>query len=371
MLDTAAGLRERGHDARLAARPGSVLAANAPARGIPLFTIEMRGDVDPLAITQFAGVLRRFGFRRVLIVNGHGGNQPAGALAIEYMADHSEMRIRFHNWWNAPRTMAKVQEIDKVASHASWMENFPWTRLAGVAQIPEDRLTNGAAIEATIADNLVVDRYGQLHFTKRGMLNPARIREQARALVRQFDIRAAGVDAPMGSLSGGNMQKVIVAREFSANPSLLIAAQPTRGVDIGASEFLRGQLMAKRSEGKAFVVVDAGMNDLIRPTLYDAHHDIRPVREPPSGAPRLVADVVGPVCESGDFLALDRDMAEPRAGELIAVMTAGAYGAVQAGTYNTRALVPEVLVREGEWALVRPRVEVGDLIALDRLPPWL
>ena len=81
--------------------------------------------------------------------------------------------------------------------------------------------------------------------------------------------------------------------------------------------------------------------------------------------------MVGPVCESGDFLALDRDMAEPRAGDLIAVMTAGAYGAVQAGTYNTRALVPEVLVREGEWALVRPRVEVGDLIALDRLPPWL
>jgi creatinine amidohydrolase len=72
------------------------------------------------------------------MVNGHGGNQPAGALAIEYMADHPEMRIRFHNWWNAPRTMAKVQEIDCVASHASWMENFPWTRLAGVVQ-PEQR----------------------------------------------------------------------------------------------------------------------------------------------------------------------------------------------------------------------------------------
>jgi diaminopimelate decarboxylase len=81
--------------------------------------------------------------------------------------------------------------------------------------------------------------------------------------------------------------------------------------------------------------------------------------------------VVGPVCESGDFLALDRDMAAPRPGDLIAIMTAGAYGAVQAGTYNTRALVPEVLVREGEWALVRPRLEVADLIALDRLPPWL
>jgi diaminopimelate decarboxylase len=130
-------------------------------------------------------------------------------------------------------------------------------------------------------------------------------------------------------------------------------------------------LYLKRGEAKTFVIVDAGMNDLIRPTLYEAHHDLRPVREPPPGAPRIVADVVGPVCESGDFLARDRDMAEPRVGDLIAVMTAGAYGAVQAGTYNTRPLIAEVLVREGEWALVRPRLEVADLVGLDRLPRWL
>jgi creatinine amidohydrolase len=76
--------------------------------------------------------LREQGFRRILIVNGHGGNQPAGALAIEYMADHPDTAIKFHNWWSAPATMGKVQEFDKVASHASWMENFPWTRLAGL-----------------------------------------------------------------------------------------------------------------------------------------------------------------------------------------------------------------------------------------------
>jgi diaminopimelate decarboxylase len=126
----------------------------------------------------------------------------------------------------------------------------------------------------------------------------------------------------------------------------------------------------KRGEAKTFVIVDAGMNDLIRPTLYEAHHDIRPLREPSPQAPRIVADVVGPVCESGDFLALDRDMPAPQSGDLVAVMTAGAYGAVQAGTYNTRALVPEVLVRESEWALVRPRLSAAELIALDRLPPW-
>jgi diaminopimelate decarboxylase len=130
-------------------------------------------------------------------------------------------------------------------------------------------------------------------------------------------------------------------------------------------------LYLKRGEAKDFVIVDAAMNDLIRPTLYEAHHEIRSVREPSPNAPRIVADVVGPVCESGDFLALDRDLPLPQPGDLLAVMSAGAYGAVQASTYNTRALVPEVLVREGEWALVRPRLEVADLIALDRLPPWV
>jgi diaminopimelate decarboxylase len=127
----------------------------------------------------------------------------------------------------------------------------------------------------------------------------------------------------------------------------------------------------KQGEAKTFVVVDAGMNDLIRPTLYDAHHEIWPVREANANAARVVADVVGPVCESGDFLALQRDMPEAKPGDLLAVMSAGAYGAVQAGTYNTRPLVPEVLVRGGEWAVVRPRLEADALIALDRLPDWL
>ncbi|MCW5688271.1 MAG: diaminopimelate decarboxylase [Pseudolabrys sp.] len=130
-------------------------------------------------------------------------------------------------------------------------------------------------------------------------------------------------------------------------------------------------LFVKHGEAKHFVIVDAGMNDLIRPTLYEAYHAIRPVTPPPEDAARITADVVGPVCESGDFLGLGREMAEPKPGELLAVMTAGAYGAVQAGTYNTRALVPEVLVKGDEWALVRPRLEVDQLIALDRMPDWL
>ena len=147
--------------------------------------------------------------------------------------------------------------------------------------------------------------------------------------------------------------------------------EPGRLIVGNAGILVTRVLYVKHGEAKTFVIVDAGMNDLIRPTLYDAHHDIRSVHEPVVGAPRITADVVGPVCESGDFLALDRSLPEPQPGELLAVMTAGAYGAVQAGTYNTRALVPEVLVRASEWALVRPRVTAEELIALDRLPPWL
>jgi diaminopimelate decarboxylase len=127
----------------------------------------------------------------------------------------------------------------------------------------------------------------------------------------------------------------------------------------------------KHGEGRTFVIVDAGMNDLIRPTLYEAHHDIKPVTAARLTGPRQVADVVGPVCESGDYLALGREMPVLAPGDLLAVMTAGAYGAVQATTYNSRLLVPEVMVDGPRFAVVRPRTSYEDLIALDRLPDWL
>jgi diaminopimelate decarboxylase len=147
--------------------------------------------------------------------------------------------------------------------------------------------------------------------------------------------------------------------------------EPGRMIVGNAGILVARVLYVKRGEAKNFVIVDAAMNDLIRPTLYEAHHDIRPVKEPAPPARRVTADVVGPVCETGDYLALSRDMVEPAPGDLIAIMTAGAYGAVQAGTYNTRALVPEVLVNGADWALVRPRLDVDALIALDRMPGWL
>ncbi len=147
--------------------------------------------------------------------------------------------------------------------------------------------------------------------------------------------------------------------------------EPGRLIVGNAGILVTRVIYVKRGEAKTFVIVDAGMNDLVRPTLYEAHHDIRAVRESAPGARRIIADVVGPVCESGDYLALDRSLVEPKAGDLLAVMTAGAYGATQAGTYNSRPLIPEVLVRQGEWAVVRPRQTTAELIALDRMAPWL
>ena len=162
-----------------------------------------------------------------------------------------------------------------------------------------------------------------------------------------------------------------VVKRATAALNCKLIFEPGRLIVGNAGILVTRVIYLKRGEAKTFVIVDAGMNDLVRPTLYEAHHDIKPVRQAAVGAPRIIADVVGPVCESGDYLALDRALVEPKPGDLLAVMTAGAYGATQAGTYNSRLLVPEVLVRNDEWALVRPRQTVEELIALDRLPGWL
>jgi diaminopimelate decarboxylase len=162
-----------------------------------------------------------------------------------------------------------------------------------------------------------------------------------------------------------------IIKRHTADLGLKLVFEMGRMIAGNAGILVTQVIYVKEGEGKTFVIVDAAMNDLIRPTLYDAHHDIKPVVEPPVDAPRLVADVVGPVCETGDYLALGRDLPAVKPGDLLAVMTAGAYGAVQASTYNTRRLVPEVLVRGGDRAIVRPRPSYEDVIALDRIPPWL
>ena len=150
-----------------------------------------------------------------------------------------------------------------------------------------------------------------------------------------------------------------------------IITEPGRLIVGNAGILVTEVIYVKDGGEKNFVIVDGAMNDLIRPTLYEAYHGIRPVVQPAVDAPRIKADIVGPVCETGDYLALDREMAAPQPGDLIAVSSAGAYGAVQAGTYNSRLLVPEVLVKGDKFHVIRPRGTYEELIALDSVPVWL
>jgi simple sugar transport system ATP-binding protein len=136
-------------------------------------------------------------------------------------------------------------------------------RRAGVAHIPEDRLTNGTATAASIEENLIVDRYERDPFSKGFFLDLNEIKKNADRLIDQFGIRAPDGTLPTGSLSGGNMQKVVVAREMSSNPKLLVAAQPTRGVDIGASEFMYEKLVEARNRGVAILLISADLSEVL------------------------------------------------------------------------------------------------------------
>lgn len=152
---------------------------------------------------------------------------------------------------------------------------------------------------------------------------------------------------------------------------LEITVEPGRWLVGPAGVLVARVIYVKRTPEKTFVIVDAGMNDLIRPSLYGAYHRVLPLREAAAGAPQETVDVVGPVCESGDVLAIGRSLPRLAAGELIALMDAGAYGAVMSSAYNGRPPAPEVLVKEGRFAIVRPRLSIQALLARDVLPEWL
>ena len=162
-----------------------------------------------------------------------------------------------------------------------------------------------------------------------------------------------------------------IVKKNTAGLGCTLVFEPGRLIVANAGILVTSIIFVKETEGKDFYIVDAAMNDLIRPTLYDAHHDIKPVKQAAPGAERRIVDVVGPVCETGDYLAQGRSLPHAAPGDLLAVMTAGAYGAVQAGTYNSRPLVPEILVKGADYAAIRPRQTYEELIGLDRIPSWL
>ena len=148
------------------------------------------------------------------------------------------------------------------------------------------------------------------------------------------------------------------------------AFEPGRVIAANAGVLLASVLHVNaRPDGRRFLVLDAAMNDLLRPALYDSFHDVRPLIQR-EGSP-LDYDIVGPVCETGDTFASARPLAPMESGDRVALMTAGAYGAVMASEYNSRPLVPEVLVKAGAWSLVRPRPSYEEMLGRDRLAPWL
>lgn len=162
-----------------------------------------------------------------------------------------------------------------------------------------------------------------------------------------------------------------VVKETLGGLGLKLVLEPGRMIVGNAGVLVTQVVYVKEGDDKTFTIVDAAMNDLIRPTLYEAYHDVWPVNEACSDMSPMQQDIVGPVCETGDFLAEDRTLPPVAPTDLLAVMSAGAYGAVMSSTYNSRLLIPEVLVDGDRYAVVRPRPTYDDLIGADHLPPWL
>ena len=150
-----------------------------------------------------------------------------------------------------------------------------------------------------------------------------------------------------------------------------IEIEPGRLISGNAGMLVAGVVWVKQGEGRDFLILDAAMNDLVRPSMYGAWHDIIPVVETAPGAPTQPFDIVGPVCETGDTFAKAREMALLAEGDLVAFRSAGAYGAVMASEYNSRPLVPEVLVNGDQFAVIRERPTFDEMLSRDRLPPWL
>lgn len=196
------------------------------------------------------------------------------------------------------------------------------------------------------------------------------------------DARAQGLSVERLDLGGGlgvpyfnepeppspSEYAAMVKRVFDGF-DIALSFEPGRLIAANAGVLLSRVIRIQERATNRILVVDAAMNDLIRPTLYEAHHDIQPVSH--SNLPPIVADVVGPVCETGDYIALGRRMPGVKQDDLLAVMSAGAYGAVMASTYNSRPLVPEVLVDGDKWHVIRPRRSIEELLALDSVPDWL
>jgi len=264
-------------------------------------------------------------------------------------------------------------------THAKIATGYGGTKF-GVPWTDARRLYNKAAVLPGI-DVVGVDVHIGSQLTK---LEPfgAAFRRVAELI---GELRADGLNIRRADLGGGLGIVYDPASNSGAPPSaaeyravvekifgplnVQVMFEPGRFLVGNAGLLISSLIYVKRAEDRTFYIVDAAMNDLIRPTLYDAWHGMIPVADA-GGAPLEPVSVVGPVCETGDYLALDRPMPPMKAGELLAIQSAGAYAAVMASTYNARPLVPEVMVKGDEFAVIRRRPTYAEMTALEALPPW-
>lgn len=216
-----------------------------------------------------------------------------------------------------------------------------------------------------------------------GDLGPMRAAfEKTIGLVK--DLRAAGHDLSRVDLGGGlgipykasdnpapPSDYAQMIREVTEGLGLQVVLEPGRVIAGNAGVMVTEALYHKPAPDRTFLIIDAGMNDLMRPALYQAHHDMVPLDEPAADAPMTAYDVVGPICESTDKFAAKREMPEVAPGARIAFMSSGAYGAVLSSQYNARPLVAEVLVDDTQYAVVRRRPSFDEMIALEQMPDWL
>jgi len=200
----------------------------------------------------------------------------------------------------------------------------------------------------------------------------AHLREQGHP-IRSFDL-GGGLGIPYGDNAGApplpNAYGAMVSR-LTRDMDVDLIFEPGRMIAGNAGVLLTEVLYVKEGADRNFLIVDAAMNDLIRPSLYDAFHDIEPVKAPGSEFTEMTYDVVGPVCETGDTFAKARSLPPIDAGDLMVFHTAGAYGAVQASQYNTRPLIPEVLVNGDDYAVIRERPSIEDILSTETVPDWL
>ena len=250
-----------------------------------------------------------------------------------------------------------IEEAERLYDTAA---NMPGVRMLGLAVHIGSQIRELGDLEAAFA------RMGELVVTLRGRGHR----------VERLDLGGGlGIPYEMGEAVGHGPDLIqayaaMVSKRLGTH-DVELGFEPGRLIVGNAGVLVTRALHLNRRPQKTFIVVDAAMNDLVRPAMYDAFHEIWPVAEPAPDANRVPYDVVGPICESSDQFASARPLPETKPGDLLAFMTAGAYGATMSSTYNTRLLVPEVLVKGDRFAVVRPRPTFEELLAQDRLADWL